>query len=115
MEIMRKGLDASYVRYKLAEAGWTTFQILVRYLEHEKREWKLIIGKDVENVDCTYVINDPDEEGVLRDYFMICDGMNYIEEQKLDTDIQGLIKFLNEKYPNHEPIYPLKRKRRNDK
>lgn len=112
MDYDNKGLTSGFVRYKLSEGGWSSFFILIDYQEHDNRKWKIIIGKGIENVDCTYVMNVPNEKGELKDYFIVCDNSQYIKEQMIPADTVELVKFLNDKYPLHIPYVPKKNTRR---
>lgn len=112
MELQHYELNPGHVRYQLASAGWSTFKIIVDYLLEDQRKWKIIIGVGVENIDCTYKMNVPDENGELKDVFILCDNGNYIEETVIPANLKELIFFLNKHFPKHIPTYPLKKKRK---
>jgi len=114
MELQYYELNCGHVRYQLASAGWSTFKIIVDYPIEDARKWKIIMGVGLENIDCTYKMNVPNEGGELNDVFVICDNGNYIEETVIPANLKELIFFLNRHFPNHVSTYPLKR-RRNDK
>ena len=115
MELQHKELAYQFVRYKLAVSGWSTFNVLIKYPEVDPRKWKIIIGVGLENVDCTYKVNVPDETGEMKDYFVLCDNGNFIEETVIEADIVELVKFLTEKFPKHIPVNPLKDRRKSNK
>jgi len=112
MELKTKELNCGYIRYSLANAGWSTFKILVNYQTTDPREWKLIIGVGLENIDCTYKMNVPDENGVIEDHFIICDNGGFIKETVIKANLKDLVVFLQEHFPKHIPVYPLKDKRK---
>ena len=115
MELQQREFNYPYVRYKLAVAGWTTFNVLIKYPEVDPRKWKIIIGVGLENIDCTYKINTPNEEGELTDFFILSDNGNFLEETVMKADVFELVKFLQAKFPKHIPVYPLKDRKKRDK
>jgi len=112
MELQDKEMHYGFVRYKLAEIGWTTFKVFIDYPEEDPRKWKIIIGVGLENIDCTYKVNMPNQDGDLKDYFVLCDNGNFLKETVIEADIEELIQFLHRKFREHVPVYPLKKKRK---
>ena len=115
MKLQYYEMNCGYVRYQLAQAGWSTFKIIVEYHIEDARKWKVIIGTGLENIDCTYKMNVPDEYGELKDVFILCDNGNYIKETIIPANLKELVFFLNKNFAKHIPTYPLKRKKRSDK
>lgn len=114
-EVRYKELNPPVVRYRLANAGWSTFKIIVNYQEEDARKWKIIIGVGLENVDCVYKINHPNmKTGALEEVFILTDNQNYLPEMIIPASIEELIMVLQEKFPNHVSMNPL-RKREDDR
>ena len=112
MELQTKELTHGFVRYKLAENGWTTFKIMVNYPFEDQRRWKLILGVGLENIDLVYKINVPNEKGELIDQFVLSDGNNFLsKEYVINADMTELMFFLQKHFRNHVPVYPFKKKK----
>jgi len=112
--VRNRELNPGVVRYRLANAGWSTFKIIVDYMEHDSRRWKIIIGAGCENIDCVYKINHPMADGSLEEVFVLTDNRQYLSEMTIPASIEELIKVLQEKFSKHVFANPLENRRERD-
>jgi hypothetical protein len=110
IDVKNREMNPSVVRFRLANAGWSTFKIIVNYQEQDSRCWKIIIGTGVENIDCVYKINHPNNKGELEEVFILTDNQQYLSEIIIPANTEELIKVLQEKFPTHVFANPLKQR-----